>query len=287
VTAPDEAALRCRRGPRCGNTTRHTLIGGGGLHLPDWATTPGGLCRTDTTKTLRAVEQLPRDYLELGLLLAKTGSRVDAPTGGTRERPVPLRLGVLTLQEEITAEVELWAEAVADQHGLPWHSQNARTARATHAGRALAAGCTLLSTRHDALLALPPVGHLAWAPSEPRVQRATCPGGHWHTDGGVCTDVHVREVWGDDRREWQERDGVDGALALLALHERVEQVEGRTHRAHRLWSPCPEPTCQALALERPEGAGHVYCRRCGHREPLERYEERADVLAKAYEGSAA
>lgn len=286
MTAPAEPDQRCRRGPRCANTTRqHTTTGT--HHLPDWATTPDGLCRTDTTKTLRAVQQLPRDYLELSLLLGKTGSRIDAPTGGTRERPVPLRLGVLTLQEEITYQVDLWAEAVADHHNLPWHPQNARTARATQAGRALAAGCALLATHLDALLALPPVEHLAWTTGEPRVQRVHCPGGHWHPDGGICPELHVRQVWGDDHREWQQHDGVDGALALLGLHERVEQVEGRTHRAHRLWSPCPNPACQALALERQEGSGHVDCRRCGHREPLERYEVRADVLAKAYEGSAA
>jgi hypothetical protein len=291
VTDPDEASLRCRRGDRCTNThpTTHTRPDGTTSrdHIPDWATTPGGLCRTDTTRVQRALEQLPRDYLELSLLLGKTGSTLDAPTGGTRELPVPIRLGVLGLQEDIVAEVDLWAEAVADHAGLPWHTQSARAEQAVRAGRMLAAGCTLLAAHLDTLLTLPPVDQVAWVPGEAHVQLARCPGGHWHPEGGVCREVHVREVWHDDHRQWAARDGIDGALALLGLHERAEQVEGRTHRAHRLWAPCPNPQCQALALERPEGSDRVNCRRCLNTWSLEEYEQRASILASAYEGAAA
>ncbi|MBP2341101.1 hypothetical protein JOF41_007355 [Saccharothrix coeruleofusca] len=234
----DETGLRCRRGEQCGDARRE----------PAWATVPGGLCQFDTTTVKRAIQQLPRDYLELGHLLSKTGRTTDAPTGGTRELPVPLRLGVLTLQEDLVFEAGLWASAVGDHADVG--SPDRRLRRAVE----------LLLADWPALLHVPVMD----------VARL---------------DGRDERLSGRSPVVLGEEDGVDGALRLLELHERVALVEGRTHRAHRLWSPCPK--CQALALVREEGSGQVDCRCCHYREPLESYEARADVLAKAYERSAA
>ncbi|HEY3482626.1 MAG TPA: hypothetical protein VGL02_27385 [Streptomyces sp.] len=252
MTSPDEASLRCRRGTHCTNS-RRTTTADGPVHTPDWSTTPNGLCRTDTTLTLRAIEQLPRDYWELSHLLGKTAARTDAPTAGTRDLPVPIRLGVLTLQEQIAAELAIWAAPVAELDGFTFTEHG----RPEHVVR-YATGW--ITGRWPSLLTLPEITVARLDSSDERLSgRAS---------------VHTTD-----------EDGVDGALNLLALHERVEQVEGRTRRAHKLWSPCPR--CQTLALRREEGSPWVDCAHCGHRMTLDAYDQLADILAHAYQSGAA
>jgi len=256
VTHPDEATLLCRRGPRCANTTPTTTTLSDGTtlraHVPDRATTPGGLCRTDLNRARAAIDQLPRDYLELSLLLGKSGARTDLPTTGTRERPVPLRLGVLALQEEIATELALWAGPVAELDGFVFTERG----RPEHLVR-YASGWII--GRWPSLLAVP------------LTTVARLDGRDERLSGRSGVDV-------------TEEDGVDGALRLLELHERTEAVEGRTHRAHRLYLPCPNPACQRMTLERQEGSDRVDCRRCGHRMPLDEAERLTGILAAAYEG---
>jgi hypothetical protein len=257
VTAVRETIRRCRRGDRCADARTHTttLPDGttGRARLPAWSTEDGDLCHVDTTHVLRAVEQLPRDYLELGLLLGKTGGSHSAPTGGTRDLPVPLRLGVLTLQEAIVTELAIWAGPVAELDGFSF----TETGRPEHRVR-YASGWIV--GRWPSLLSVPPID----------VARL---------------DGREERLSGRNAATLTEEDGVDGALGLLALHERVEQVEGRTHRAHQLWSPCPR--CQTLALRREEGSPHVVCQRCGHLMNMDQYDQLADVLAHANGAGAA
>jgi hypothetical protein len=257
VTAPDETILRCRRGPHCADTRRHTTTQPDGSttasHEPAWATTPDGLCRMDTTLALRAIEQLPRDYLELGILLGKTSRSLDAPTGGTRELPVPIRLSVEALQAEILWELAIWASAVAEQSGFTFVEAGRHHHRVRYA-----AGW--LTGRWPALLTLPVTAVVRLDGKEERQSGRSLPVG-------------------------TEEDGVNGALRLLHLHEQVTFVEGRTHRAHQLWSPCPR--CQTLALCREEGSPHVDCGRCGHRMNMDQYDQLAGVLAVAYGAEAA
>ena len=251
MTSPDETILRCRRGPHCADTRHGTNTHPDGTttpqHTPAWATTPNGLCRIDTTLVLRAVEQLPRDYLELGQLLGKTSRSLDTPTAGTRELPVPLRLGILALQEEIAWELSIWGSVVAERDGFHFPHRTRPAHRIRHA-----AGW--LTGRWPTLLTVPPT-------------------------------AVVRLDGRDERRSGRslavgsEEDGVDGALRLLRLHEQVAMVEGRTHRAHKLWSPCPR--CQTLALRREEGSPHVVCACCGHLMSMDQYDALADVLAHA------
>lgn len=238
----------CRRGDDCVDARRYTntLLDGTTqrVRIPATATTPDGICRMDATLVHRAIQQLPADYAELAGLLGKTSASLDAPVHYSRELPVPIRLGIEALQAAILDELERWAWPVAEAHGTDY-SENGRPGyRVQHAAE-------LIDTRWPSLLDVPVMAVM-----------------RWHSDEVLTRD----------------EDGVDGALALLALHEQVTAVAGRTHRARRLWTPCPK--CERLALEHPEGASHVDCRACGNRMPLERYEELATILARAYRAAA-
>lgn len=228
VTNPDQTATRVR--------------------IPARATQQGLLCRADTTITAAAVQQLPMDYLELSTLLAKTSS-VEAPTSGTRELPVPIRLGVAVLAEQIVDEIERWAEVVAAAAG-GWY---------TPAGTLLqrvASAADVVAGRFEPLLQLPVSWHARLDASE-------------HTRSGKDTVRYTRE------------SGVDGALRLLDLHDRTTLLAGRTRRAVRLHAWCP--ACHRMALEHDDGTPYVDCRRCMHRMSLDEYDEHAGALAHGYE----
>lgn len=248
----DETTLRCRRGPRCADARRETIQldahTAGTVHVAAWATTPGGLCRMDTTLAKRAVEQLPADYTELSTLLGKTSRSTDAPIGGTRELPVPIRLNVEALQAAIVFELDLWAGAVAEASGFGY----VETARPRDRVR-YASGW--ITGRWPVLLALPAMAVV-------RID------GREETLSGQNPIVHSDE------------DGVAGAIALIGLHDQVTELAGRTQHTRHLWTPCPR--CERLSLEHPEGGPKVDCVRCGHRMSLEEYEALAGVLARAY-----
>jgi hypothetical protein len=252
MSTPDDTSLRCRRGARCTDARRMPSTQPDGstkrVRVPAWATAPNGLCRMDVTLAHRAVQQLPADYWELSVLLGKTARPMGTYASSSRDLAVPIRLNVEALQAAIVVELDIWAAPVAEHSGLTY----IEAGRTSHHVR-YASGW--ITGRWPLLLTIP-----------------------------VMT---VMRLDGDDERlsgrnpaVTSDEDGVDGALRLLDLHDQVTAVAGRTHRAERLWSPCP--LCQRLALERQEGGSHVDCTRCGHRMPLNDYEQLASVLAAAY-----
>jgi ribosomal protein L37AE/L43A len=253
----DEISLRCRRGRRCTDArrTRTTAEDGSTTtsHVPAWATAPNGLCRMDMTLAHRAIQQLPADYWELSVLLGKTARPLGTYASSSRDLPVPIRLNVEALQAAIVVELDLWAAPVAEHSGMTY----AEVGRPSHRVR-YASGW--ITGRWPALLSVPVID----------VLRVDSDDEHLSGRAGFTSS---------------EEDGVDGALRLLDLHDQVTAVAGRTHRAERLWSPCPR--CQRLTLERQEGGAHVDCARCGHRMPLGEYEHLASVLATAYGDEAA
>jgi hypothetical protein len=253
----DDPSQRCYRQQRCADArtrTAHTEQGDR-VRVPAWAVKPGGLCRMCEQVTRRAIEQLPADYRELGDLLGKTTGSPDASTGGTRELPVPIRLTVEALQTAVLDEAERWAEAVAAVRGEWYEPAGTRDSR-------IAAAAARLAGDYDRFLALPPTDQQRLDPTD------------------EC-------VSGKDATMFTVESGLDGALALLKLHEQVVAVAGRTHRAQRLWTPCPQKLCQRLTLEHPEGADYVECRRCGNRLSYDKYEKLATILANAHGGTAA
>lgn len=248
----DDPSTLCYRGSACTDTRTRQVTNPDQsttrVRIPARATAPGLLCRMDTTMTATAVQQLPMDYAELSTLLAKSSS-VEAPTSGTRELPVPIRLGVAVLAEQIVDEVERWAEVVAAAAG-DWH-----TPAGTRLDRVRAAA-DRVAGRFEPLLRLP---------------------AEWHAR--LDTSEHTRS--GRDTIRYTLEAGIDGVLELLALHERTAVVAGRTRRAVRLVAWCPE--CHRTALEHDDGTPYVDCRRCDHRMSLDRYEEHAGALAHGYE----
>jgi hypothetical protein len=252
----DDPSLLCYRGTNCTDARKRTVHNPDGtttrVRIPERATEPGLLCRMDTTMTRAAIEQMPMDYLELGTLLGKTVT-VDLPTSGTRELPVPIRLGVDMFADHILEELERWAEVVAEDVGFWYYPSGGRHDRVRCAA-------DWLIGRYERLLKLPATWHQRLDPSNPCLS-------------GKDSATYTREA------------GIDGALWLLAFHEQTAAIAGRTRRAERLHSPCPN--CQRLALEHDEGASHVVCRRCGHRMPLDDYDKLAGALACAYGDGAA
>jgi Zn ribbon nucleic-acid-binding protein len=255
--ATAEDRLRCRRGSRCtdARTSTATLPDGSTIRVrtPAWATIPNGLCRMDTTLTHQAIRKLAADHLELSDLLGKTSRPLGTYASSSRDLAVPIRLNVEALQAAIVAEIDVWAAPVAAHSGFVYRT----TGRGEHHVRY---GSGWIIGRWPLLLQLPvtAVGRI---------------------------DGRDERLSGKNPIVVTHEDGVDGALRLLWLHEQVTEIAGRTHRAERLWSPCPQ--CQRVALERQEGSGHVDCARCGHRMPLAEYEKRASVLAMAYEDEVA
>ncbi len=68
--------------------------------------TPTPFCPTDTKLIMQALWEIPTLYSELNHLLPR-GSTASSgsPVSGTRERQLPLRMDVLTLQEDVEAEL--------------------------------------------------------------------------------------------------------------------------------------------------------------------------------------
>jgi hypothetical protein len=250
----DDPSSLCYRGSACTDTRSQQVTNPDQsttrVRIPARATDPGLLCRMDTTMTAAAVQQLPMDYVELSTLLSKTGS-IEAPTSGTRELPIPIRLGVAVLAEQIVAEVERWAEVVAADDGAWYTPAGTRLERVSSAA-------DLVAGRFEPLLRCPPSWHARLDMSE-------------HTQSGKDVVRYSLEA------------GIDGALLLLSLHERTTLLAGRTHRSLSLHAPCPK--CHRLALEQQEGSDRVDCRRCGEPMPLDAYEKHAGALAAAYERS--
>jgi transposase-like protein len=77
--------------------------------------------------------------------------------------------------------------------------------------------------------------------------------------------------------DWVERDGLEGALEMLRLHDLVRSVAGRTELVHKLPAPCP--SCDRLALIRANGSSTIECEACHRRWTEQDYERLCLVLA--------
>jgi len=77
-------------------------------------------------------------------------------------------------------------------------------------------------------------------------------------------------VWEYGVRHLVARDGLDGALSLLRLHHKARTYCGQTRLVHRLPVPCPR--CEAMALEREDGADAIDCTDCQRRYTWAEYE---------------
>ena len=223
-------------------------IEGGCGHLHD--TTPryvgvridteAGLCGICVQHVTLAIQQLSADYTELNTLLGRAignGALVEL-VSSSRELPIPIRANIEALQAAIVHETVAWAEPVAEKLNVHWDSQKARDSRARHT---LQRAVQLLGHSIPTLLALPEQTYR-------------------HHSGPELVD----------------RDGLDGALELLHLHDLTRIAAGRNQLIHPLPAPCPN--CGQLTLTRDNGVDHVECAYCHKRWTEDEYRLHTLVL---------
>lgn len=229
---------RCQRGPRC--TDYETDQANPDTKRGKTITVPYGLCDACTRRIVRAVDELPRDYTALELLLGGGGQGLREIVAATPELPAPISLTLASAQAEIVHEAQCWAESVAEVLGIYWDTQAARDSRP---GPVLQRATRLLSANVDTLLALPDVVHTCWT-------------------YGTWTPL--------------ERDGLTGALVLADLHHHARKLTGHTRLINHLPVPCPR--CERMALEREDGHDTVSCSACGNAWTFDQYAHLCGIL---------
>jgi hypothetical protein len=243
---------RCYRAERCRDAeATGDDLAGARIH------TETGLCLTCTGIIEQAITELPRDYLDLELALPATDTQLAEPVTGSKDPPAPLRVPLAALAAEIVATVTAWTEPVADRLRIDWDTRalDRELADGTILYRRMRPGPTLqraariLAPNLPVLLNLRQVEVTTWADN----------GCYWHCDPA---------------------DGIDGALDMLAAHQRVRAALGRTHLVHRLGVACPSVDCESLALVRHNGADEVTCESCGRWWPHDQW-QRLTVVATA------
>lgn len=214
---------RCRRGSRCAN--HETDAANPKVKRGAPINPTEGLCDSCTRHLHQAIVDMPRDYLDLEAALTGTRDGLRQLVGGTPELPVPISLTIAAAQTELLHEAQCWAESTAEVIGILWDTQKASRSRP---GIVLERAKRVLTGGLSAFLALRGVVHTGWSYGE------------WIT---------------------HERDGLDGALALLDVHHRTRALAGMNRFVNRLPTPCPR--CERVALERADGSETVTCAACG------------------------
>lgn len=203
------------------------------------------LCGQCYGRLQRTVLQLPDDVSTLTELIAVSVARGEgAKVSGSRELPVPIRLGIEALRAEIDWELIYWAECLGMEAPVSMRLP-ARVARSAQ----------WIRNRLDPLLQLGPQ------------ERTT-----WTIEGEPQRDA-------DGDRHVVVSTGLEGALHLVTLHRRVRVVAGRTRLVHRLTAACAH--CGQVALVRHDGSDQVECESCGNSFDEKHYDWFAQVTAAA------
>lgn len=237
---------RCRRADWCRDAepTRDPVIGNYLGRVGAMIDTFDGLCTACAGECRNAVRCLPADTAALGHLvqpsMAVKYRQIEIVDGGAGIHPgLPLATGPFALRELVDFTAAVWAEATADAIGLPWDTT---LADATRQPVRIEQSCQLIDFRWEWFIAL--------AATEQRHRTATAN----PLDGA---DLDVVTFNGADY--WHSPDGVDGALLLLSLHERIVRLIGLDDTPP-LRTPCPR--CRRTALYREHAYGRVQCRGC-------------------------
>lgn len=240
---------RCARGPRCPGRERV-----GEATLAAWINPERGLCPGCERTVERAIGELPRDYVELAVILGKVGSAGEELVSGSRELPVPIRLPIEALMSQIWHETQCWAELVAERVRVDWDTQDARDSRC---GAVVQRASSLLANAVSVLLAVRAAEMVVW---------------------GVGPE-------GFDTRVDAVLDGVDGGLSLLDLHHRARRFAGLTRMVFRLKVPCPH--CKQVLLTQEAGSDLVKCGndRCGLVMTWNNYETWCELTARRKESA--
>lgn len=239
----DEGLHDCARGERC--AARKTVAGDGGARVIVPAQTYRAFCEADRDRIKDCLEDLPARYGELRARIGDKG-RADGPrvSGGGKNPPVPINLGVDALIRQIEEIVLSWDERVRAVARL------ADLAAPSHAA-AVTAACGLLTGHVDALLGL----DNDWMARTMDLAR------HEHLPEDANGWVHPAAEW---ILYHTDLGGEHAGREVLNLHHRCLKVLGRTPLHHDLIVPCWE--CGERALHRHDGsaglADHVQCLGC-------------------------
>ncbi len=202
-----------------------------------------GLCPTCTRVVTFAINELPRDYVDLSVALAHGVIGMTDLVSATKDLPTPLRINVAAVAAEMVRIATVFAEPVAELLHIDWDTQKMDHARP---GWTLQRATRLLGHHVSVLLALRNVDLQVWADNG------------WDFDYGST-------------------DGIDGALALLSLHHASRGILGLTKLTHELPRNAPCPACGGQ-LVRENGASEVHCVRCPVAFPEEEYRRLALVI---------
>lgn len=219
------------------------------------------------------LRDLPGLYARLHVALGGGGASGEK-VSGSRELPVPIRLGVEELIDDVEWTVFGWEDVLREAlRGPP---------AAAVIGNRVVARTTRLVTPSDA-----DVRECAWV---------------WGLDGWAATEAVRRGEWRSARTptQWSRRRGVrfaescgwladrvtpllasDGGetagLEFLALASRCQAALGTGRLVHRLPAPCP--SCDLKALQREDGKDAVRCTSCRREWSPVEYERLVLVLA--------
>ncbi|RSM73468.1 hypothetical protein DMH04_41390 [Kibdelosporangium aridum] len=236
---------RCYRGSRCSAWERvdNDKLG---AQIP----ASRGLCDSCARHVSNAVADLPGDYVQLELAIARQYGGGGEPVSGSRDRPIPISVHIEALQRLLPFETSVWAEQVAGLIGVTWDS----TVMDRHArpGWVLQRAVGILGGNISAFLALQPTARQVWSSS-------------------------------GDAVRFEEQSGLEGAITLLDLHHRTRAVIGVRKLVHRLTVPCPR--CDTQALERADGDDNIDCRACARRYTWDEYQKLCTLLARSREAS--
>ena len=218
---------------------------------------------------------LPDVYVRLHIALGEQAGGQEK-VSGSRELPVPIRLGVEELIDELEGTVFGWEDALRAALKVP-------------------ASQRLLAGRYV------PVRVRVSVPTDDVVRECAHA---WGLDGWAATEAVRLGVWRPVRTPataqasrkrglrfaescgWlldrltpllASAGGETAGLELMALETRARAALGATRLVHRLPAPCP--SCDLVALQREDGKDEVRCTACYRVLEPEEYERLVLVLA--------
>lgn len=257
------ADFACRRNDHCAQreSVRDEVTGDHLGFVGAQIYTADGLCEIDYDKVLDALVRLPLDVAELTTLLAKPVSHaLSEKLASVKPGPtLPVREHLHSLRDLIAHETWHWARSLSWELDQPLSSLDAHRSRMGHRVKV---SCLVLAKYLPALLELGPTEHPARSLGIRR------------TDGHD-PDFVTRD--GDDYKV--TRDGLQGAILLLELHEMAWRAAARHTTAVHISFPCRR--CGYLALYHELGEPLAQCRHCFHEVTLDHIDILKSSLARS------
>jgi hypothetical protein len=232
---------------------------------------PRTFCETDSRYIRRAITDLPRTYIEVRTLLARTeqaGERVS----GSREPPMPLAADVQEFMREILLIACSWEEVVRTAARSSDYPDGRRRDSVQ-----LAAACKTLDINFEALLNLGPCD-LVRPATRRRVDQVI------EEHGDETGSNLIRYDTSGDAWENVTLDGTAAALEFLALNGRARGMLGISRQRRRITEvPCDDCKAKTLVQYEARDGGWdpvVKCTNCPNVYSGPRYEL---LMGRAYQ----